>query len=231
MQGLSVWTWGPELWKLLMLFAYQNDQGLKMDNLGLLFKRLGPLLPCGYCKASYPVLFAKVQAEKTIEEAISSKQMVKFVYDLHNQVNRKLALQRLENLKPFCNIVDSEKMLQVLDNHPSFDIVQKRNLLFKEDPLNFEAVLLILTVLLERSDDIPKTYLLFFCTVRQALLNVGTGRYQELALRLPLETLDDDRIMALVEMRKLFSVMFQTETLQMKLDLMVSGSCIKGTCI
>jgi hypothetical protein len=97
--------------------------------------------------------------------------------------------------------------------------------------LFWKLAVLILTALLERSDTIPKTYLLFFYTVRQALLNVGTGRYQELALRLPMNTLDDDRLMALDEMRKLFAFLFQTDSLQMKLDLMVSGSCIKGTCI
>ena len=231
MAGLSVWTWGPELWKMLMLFAYQSDEGMKMENLSILFRRLGPLLPCRYCRESYPILLAQVEVQTPIDEAIATRRMVKFVYDLHNKVNRKLALQRLEKLQPHCQIFNSEEMLNVLDNHPSFDIVQKRNLLFKEDPLNFEAVLLILTALLERSDSTPKTYLLMMCTVRQALLNVGLPRYQELALRLPIETLDDDRIMALVKMRSLFALMFQTENLQMKLDLMVSGSCMKGTCI
>jgi hypothetical protein len=214
-----------------MLFAYQNDEGLPMENLHILFRRLGPLLPCRFCRESYPVLLAAVEKDIAIEVAIESKQMVKFVYDLHNKVNRKLALQRLENLKSYCNIFDTEKMLQVLDNHPSFDIVQKRNLLFKEDPLNFEAVLLILIVLLQRSDEIPVTYLLFICTIRQALLNVGLPKYQEFGLRLPIETLDTDRLMALVRMRELFKLYFQTDTLQTKLDLMVSGSCIKGTCI
>lgn len=233
MQGLSVWTWGPEVWKVLMLVAYQSDAGFGFAHLPIFFRTLGPLLPCRFCRESYPTLLADTEKEMKLEVAVESRRMVRFVYDLHNMVNRKLALQRLENLKPYCNIIDKEAMLGVIDNHPSFDIVLKRNELFKEDPLNFEALLLIMIVLLKRSDRFRNNFLLFASTVKMAIQNVRVERYHDLALRIPVQKMKDSKEEGLRNLYSLFNGLFGTsdEQIEEKLALMISGACVKGTCI
>jgi hypothetical protein len=233
MQGLSVWTWGPEMWKVMMLVAFQSDAGFLFPHLPVFFRTLGPLLPCRFCRESYPILLAETERELKLEAALSSKQMVRFVYMLHNKVNRKLALQRLENLKPFCNIIDKDAMLNVIDNHPSIEIVMKRNELFKEDPLNFEALSLILIVLLKRSDDFKNNFLLFFATVKMAIQNVKNDRYDDFARQLPAQKIKQSREQGLQELYDLFCVLFRCTPADIdeKLELMISGACVKGTCI
>lgn len=233
MQGLSVWTWGPEIWKVLMLVAFQSDGGYSFLHLPVFFRTLGPLLPCRFCRESYPVLLAETEKELKLEVAVASKQMVRFVYNLHNKVNRKLALQRLENLKPFCSIIDKDAMLNVIDNHPSFEIVLKRNELFKEDPLNFEALLLILIVLLKRSDEFRNNFLLFLATVKMAIQNVKNERYDDFARRLPVQKIKQSRDEGLRDLFALFNMLFgcSEEQIEEKLALMISGACVKGTCI
>jgi hypothetical protein len=176
---------------------------------------------------------AETERELKLEAALSSKQMVRFVYMLHNKVNRKLALQRLENLKPFCNIIDKDAMLNVIDNHPSIEIVMKRNELFKEDPLNFEALSLILIVLLKRSDDFKNNFLLFFATVKMAIQNVKNDRYDDFARQLPAQKIKQSREQGLQELYDLFCVLFRCTPADIdeKLELMISGACVKGTCI
>lgn len=212
-----------------MLIAFQHDRGVFFPSLGVFFRNLGPLLPCKFCRESYPTLLMV----DDLEPAIREKRMVTFVYDLHNKVNRKLALQRLENLKPFCNIMNPEAMLEVIDNHPSIQIVMKRNELFKEDPLNFEALLLIVIALLKRSKDTKPNYMLFIATLQISLQNVGTTKYDVLARLLPLEIIrysSDDGLNRLYE---IFSDFFHctSKHIDQKLELMVSGACVKGTCI
>ncbi len=88
--------WGPGAWTYLhtITFNYPVNKPTNKDknNMKHFFKSVGDTLPCKYCRASYKV-FAK---ELPIENYLNSrKNLTKWLYLIHNKVNKKLKDQDL----------------------------------------------------------------------------------------------------------------------------------------
>ena len=110
--GMMTRIWGPAGWVFLhscvMGYPVEIDKKDKKDvarmkKTKLFFNTIGHILPCVYCRESYN----KFIKELPIDNFLSSrKKLAKWLYMIHNKVNKKLGV-------PKCDI-------------PSFDAVYKR---------------------------------------------------------------------------------------------------------
>ena len=91
--GLAPCTWGPALWHSLhaISFGYPenvgsspDEQKLKQDTFRF-FEYLGAVLPCPECKEHYSKNFYDHNLMASLN---SRKDFTKWVYDLHNRVNK-----------------------------------------------------------------------------------------------------------------------------------------------
>lgn len=93
--GVNTRAFGPHLWKVLHKIAQLLERRkipFTMENKERYFGPLRVILPCVYCRKSYPEYF----------EILSRKEMspTRFVYELHNMVNEKLNKQIIEGKHP-----------------------------------------------------------------------------------------------------------------------------------
>tara|TARA_B100000902_G_scaffold303054_1_gene291134 strand:+ start:4080 stop:4838 length:759 start_codon:yes stop_codon:yes gene_type:complete len=101
--GMMTKVWGPAGWLFLhcITFGYPyvinpNNETHKEKEKDYynFFYYLGKVLPCRYCRESYMDFFNELDLVNNLK---SRKQIVKWLYDMHNKVNRKLGV-------PECNI-------------------------------------------------------------------------------------------------------------------------------
>lgn len=84
--------WGPSGWRLLHTAAFAYDPENK-SNVGELFEMLPFVLPCKYCRAS---LTEYMEADP-LKDALESKTtLTRWLWRIHNQVNKKLRSQSLQ---------------------------------------------------------------------------------------------------------------------------------------
>lgn len=196
--GLSVWVWGPTMWSVLQTLALQcdvvNERMFVASDIENFFKHLQPLLPCKYCSSSYGCFLEEVCKERneTVAEAFRSRHMVSFVFDLHNKVNFKLAKQRWNEIVGVMKMRLSEQtcrelltcessdmdIAKLVDKSPILSTVHKRNDIFKYEPLNLEALGLIVVALAQRApqNNTEWNFILFLCTVSKLLESMETPR-------------------------------------------------------
>lgn len=91
--GLITKIWGPPLWKSLHCIAYGYPIE-PTDEIKTFYKNffvnLGNVLPCKYCRISYNE-FIKVGDTTLNDEVFESRYtLTKWLYRLHNRVNKKL---------------------------------------------------------------------------------------------------------------------------------------------
>lgn len=93
--GVSTLVWGPDLWRILhaLSFLVTARNG---DDVARLLTLLGPLLPCEFCRASWPTFAAQLVAAAGVDvpTIVARGAFPRFVYDAHNLVNDKLTRQR-----------------------------------------------------------------------------------------------------------------------------------------
>lgn len=103
--GLKTKEWGPGTWRFLHSVAYGYPVKIDMDNeehiqrkefTKLLFKSLGYTLPCIYCRDSYRKFFNEHNISNHLD---SRRSLTKWVYDLHNMVNKKLNVKSYPTLE------------------------------------------------------------------------------------------------------------------------------------
>lgn len=101
--GMMTKVWGPAGWLFLhcITFGYpyainpnNKDHFNKERDYLNFFYYLGKVLPCRYCRESYMEYFKELDLENNLK---SRKQLVKWLYDMHNKINNKLGV-------PPCNI-------------------------------------------------------------------------------------------------------------------------------
>jgi len=83
-------VWGPPLWHLLEDVAWAADQKKLSEQMGNrvleFFHSLTLAIPCSICRTSYTTFFQ----ENAIGPYLLSQQLLKWVWLLHDMVNRKL---------------------------------------------------------------------------------------------------------------------------------------------
>lgn len=94
--------WGPPLWEALFNIAAGYDYNetpklLKDQQYKAFFNSLGQVLPCKYCRDSYTNFNQALDIDKYL--TMPSCGLTKYVYDLKNLVNNKLASQENKALR------------------------------------------------------------------------------------------------------------------------------------
>ena len=220
--GLSVWTWGPTFWSILNLLAYHSDETGKPTTV---FANVGALCPCSFCRASYPQIFATVQAR-------GHKEMQHVVYDIHSLVSEKLARQAWDTYKATYPewVKPDAPYDSILVKAPTYDTFKKRMILNDTEPVCSHDVLLLMTVLASRiTPDTRWNFLLFASSTALALQAVRNGPLQRLGVLLEA---------ACVKLRQGDGSGFRDAFVEVigtdpepKMRLMVAGACVSGTCV
>jgi hypothetical protein len=194
------------MWTLLQTFAYQcdtvNKAAFSEEEVEAFFKHLQPLLPCRYCSSSYGGFLQDVCAERneSVAQAFVARHMVSFVFDVHNKVNLKLAKQRWSEMVGVLKSKLSEQvcrellsceglegdMAKLLDKTPSLSTVRKRNDAFVHEPINLEALLILLLALADRApfNHTEWNFVLLLSVTCKVLEQVDSQRYKAVATSL-----------------------------------------------
>ena len=99
MNNYAPQCWGSIMWNMLHIisFSYPEyvsnslaDLKLKQDTFNF-FKLLGTMLPCEDCRLHYNQNFNSLNLSGSLG---SREQLTKFVYDLHNLVNKELGIPK-----------------------------------------------------------------------------------------------------------------------------------------
>lgn len=97
-RGVNTQCWGPDLWPVLhgISFLVESQHAPLVARLVHL---LGALLPCKFCRESWPSFVEKMTADSglTPEEHVRRGTFPRWLYDAHNMVNDKLIRQRLKD--------------------------------------------------------------------------------------------------------------------------------------
>ena len=149
---MNVWLWGPSLWSVVhgCSQAYDLDDRLGKPIHSLL-QTLRVILPCVYCRNSYNGFLDDLGLPK-------QKTSLEWSQKLHNMVNTKLELQRIDKLRDAeCLGLSKDNQLwdnlkstacrNLLQNTPSLEILTKRCILKIDNPWSEYDLLLILTTL------------------------------------------------------------------------------------
>jgi len=123
--------WGPSGWVLLHTISF--SQNSSKSDLAAFFSSLPYVLPCKYCRAS----LSEYMTAHSLEDALKTDSLGKWLYIIHNCVNAKLRGQHLkvapdppfssvktiynERLKANCtktNFDGWEFLFSIVENHP-----------------------------------------------------------------------------------------------------------------
>jgi hypothetical protein len=102
--GIDPKIWGPYTWKHIeaVAFGYPNNPNEKeKKHYKRYFKTMGNVLPCIGCRKSYKS-FIKDELKLSDEVLKNRKTLVKWVYDLHQKVNKKLGHVYNLSYNDFC---------------------------------------------------------------------------------------------------------------------------------
>lgn len=88
-QGLLTTCWGPSLWFTLHSIAFAYDPSTDKESYFNFFSNLGNILPCADCRSHYKQNLNRTE----LSSALSSQEsMFRWVYDLHNKVNKQIGV-------------------------------------------------------------------------------------------------------------------------------------------
>lgn len=148
--NLSVGIWGPPLWAFLhgMACTAKPEDAPYVE---AVFQSLFSQLPCTLCANDYPIALSTVRAQRneTATEACLAGHLVAFVFDLHAQVNMKLAKQRYAKLRALIPTLGDEHagVLALLEPDISLRTVERRCAVFGTCPWNVEALWILMQLL------------------------------------------------------------------------------------
>ena len=90
--GLITKIWGPPLWTALhsITFGYPINPTLEQQHSSKqFFYHLGDVMPCVHCRTSYKKFIE--EQDTLLEQSLNNREsLVKWLYNIHNKVNRKL---------------------------------------------------------------------------------------------------------------------------------------------
>jgi hypothetical protein len=188
---MNVNLWGPPFWQIIHGISFLSATESTCSSLSCksemltILKSLKVLLPCIHCRNSYNVFFDESEALTFL----NLNNVSLYVYNIHNKVNEKLELQRLQKIldKHFNNNNELQKVLNKVfmeegsKKFPDFKIIEKRWLLSDGKPFGDEIlwrVLLILSVYIDIEDsDVTKkekiaNFIGFVKSICRILLNL-----------------------------------------------------------
>lgn len=123
---MNVNIWGPRLWRILHGAVYLNSDAKHVLASTTLFESLLVLLPCAYCRESYPEIL-KLATRGSLKHVFESGQGNEFVYRLHNLVNLKLQRQKIRDaLSISQRIPVGHDIIEKLYPPISFNVVLRR---------------------------------------------------------------------------------------------------------
>ncbi len=157
---MNVNIWGPELWSLLHGLAGLTNSNIQKLTFIKIFQVLQYLLPCIHCKNSYKQFFNSDE----ITEFVKADKSIEYVYHLHNLVNDKLEIQKIQKL--FLSVPLNEQQKQeIVENHvilssrPTIETVKKRFNLSRGNPFSTSTIYKVLfsfVLLVDIDEEDPK---------------------------------------------------------------------------
>jgi hypothetical protein len=108
--GMQTRVWGPGGWLFLHCIAqnypWKPTEEQKVNYL-FFFKLVGNVLPCRYCRESYQGFIEDSDTQLNINVMESRVTLVKWLYLIHNKVNKKLNINTGPTLKQVWNKYES----------------------------------------------------------------------------------------------------------------------------
>jgi len=108
-------AWGPSGWQLLHLIAHDypsNANGMTRRRYEIFFNTIKDILPCKFCRESTTQFMQELDLHTAMK---NNHTLSKWMYDIHNRVNKKLRDQCKEDPRIICP-----------DDDPEFSKVQKK---------------------------------------------------------------------------------------------------------
>ena len=100
--GMQTKVWGPAGWVFLHSIAQNypwKPNSTQKKNYYSFFKQVGNVLPCRYCRESYKKFIKEPGTELNKSILESRKSLIKWLYLIHNKVNKKLGVKDVPSLK------------------------------------------------------------------------------------------------------------------------------------
>ncbi len=104
--GLMTKIWGPRAWFFAnsVAFGYPiNPSAEQKEQYKNYFIYLGFVLPCGFCRESYQVFIKDGETKITDEIFENRETLTKWIFKLHNRVNKKLGVDYGTSYEEFCD--------------------------------------------------------------------------------------------------------------------------------
>lgn len=226
---MNVNIWGPPTWDVLHSCAFLFDE--KKLNSSKFFECLKVLLPCIYCRNSYAQFLEQVGLPSTGQSA-------PWLYKIHEMVNMKLFNQKLE--KVFGPSGDCKKQSRALFVQPTFEVVQKRYLVNREEPIvwrSLNTMLLAFAMGFETnasSAEIMNAFNILLETILQLLhLDNPNSKNNTLVIELTnlLNYKSASKLRERIEAMKYSKIVPKIiKSSSVSANLIRAGSCINGSC-
>jgi hypothetical protein len=100
--GMQTKVWGPAGWVFLHSIAQNypwKPNNTQKKNYYSFFRQVGNVLPCKYCRESYKEFIKEPGTELNNRILESRKSLIKWLYLIHNKVNKKLGVKDIPTLK------------------------------------------------------------------------------------------------------------------------------------
>jgi hypothetical protein len=215
---MNVWIWGPPMWEILHASsAVLDEHKLSAKNL---FKPLGLILPCSFCRNSF-VDFYNQLGDPKVGLAFN------WAYDVHNLVNMKLERQRIQKYMPNAD----EGMFNMLFNIPTLEVVRKRQLINSAEPISWSKLstaLIAVVMGMQLQDSPPLNEFKTFVETLRVVVSKQSSPLIDSALEGLLKILRHG-----LQKCKLYLEKLKYPNIQMaeSLTAMIkAGACIAGTC-
>jgi hypothetical protein len=202
------------MWELLHSSAFIFDAN--KTNIDSLVEPLRSILPCRYCRDSFVLFYEDLGRPHTGSG-------LKWTFDVHNLVNKKLAKQRQEAFakKYSSQSKHLEQNYMDLASTPSLEIVQKRLLVNSDELLSWKSISIVLLALAMANVDQHKLKD-FVMALQKAIFLSKQGNSNDLRLVLDEFLLSSDK-------RKFIDDLKYGQKKHYS-ELIRAGACMNGTC-
>lgn len=244
---MNVNIWGPCAWQVLHATSFLLDSFYtKVDKSKAdakpiediqkrMFSSLAQLLPCRYCRESYAVFYMHLGQPKLGLCAT-------WLHTLHSMVNKKLWKQKIEALPS--KACGSEALLGLF-SEPSFEVLQKRFLVGRNEPIDVQNVcttLIAFTMGLQQNETpaLLKSLLEFIEDLTKVLdLVPQTAQLKNLKAVLKLimkqfneSNLTSEQLKEVLERFAYKDILKESPSFDAKsvTALIKAGACMKGSC-
>jgi hypothetical protein len=192
---MNVNLWGPPFWQIIHGISFLSATESTCSSLSCksemltVLKNLKVLLPCIHCRTSYKNFFDESEALIYL----NSNNVSSYVYNIHNKVNEKLELQKLnvifnkhfQNNEELKQSLKKDFIIEISKKFPDYKIIEKRWLLSDGKPFGDEIlwrVLLIMAIAIDIEDiDVTKKekiacFIGFIKSISRILLNLKNNK-------------------------------------------------------